>query len=132
MPSLALAWLENGDAGQARSIAEQAVSFTRERGAEISESRAQIALARILLATEGAVARERVEAALERAESLVRATGAEAHTPSIHLVRAELAGVLGDEADRERELREAHRLYTEMGATGHAERVSRELAALSS
>ncbi len=26
-----------------------------------------------------------------------------------------------------RELREAHRLYTEMGAVGHAERVGREL-----
>ena len=26
-----------------------------------------------------------------------------------------------------RELREAHRLYTEMGATGHAERLAREL-----
>ncbi len=28
---------------------------------------------------------------------------------------------------QERELREAHRLFTEMGATGHAERVAREL-----
>ena len=27
----------------------------------------------------------------------------------------------------DRELREAHRLYTEIGATGHAERVGREL-----
>ncbi len=27
-------------------------------------------------------------------------------------------------------MREAHRLYTEMGATGHAERVARELAQL--
>ena len=41
--------------------------------------------------------------------------------------RAELARVLGDEALRERELREARRLHTEMGATRHAERVSREL-----
>ncbi len=129
-PSLALAWLEKGDPGRARSIVEQAVSLTRERGAEISESRAQVALARVLLATEGAVARERVEAALERAESLVQATGAEAHTPTIHLARAELAGVLGDEATRKRELREAHRLYTETGAEGHAERVARELAEL--
>jgi predicted amidophosphoribosyltransferase len=30
--------------------------------------------------------------------------------------------------DRDRELREAHRLYTEMGATGHAERLAKELA----
>ena len=104
------------------------IVFTRERGAEVSESRAQVALARILLATEGAKARDRVAAALDRAESLVRATGAEAHTPTIHLARAELAGVLGNEATRKREIRRAHRLYTEMGATGHAQRVARELA----
>jgi hypothetical protein len=35
--------------------------------------------------------------------------------------------LLGRSSDAERELREAHRLYTEMGATGHAERVAREL-----
>jgi tetratricopeptide (TPR) repeat protein len=130
LPGLALAWLEKGDAGRAGSTVEQAMSLTREPGNENCESRAQIALAQILLATEGAAARNRVEAALERAESLVRSTGAEAQIPSIHLARAELAGVLGDEATRKRELREAHRLYTEMGATGHAERVASDLAEL--
>jgi hypothetical protein len=35
--------------------------------------------------------------------------------------------VLGKDSARERELREAHRLYTEMGATGHAQRLAREL-----
>ena len=34
----------------------------------------------------------------------------------------------GDETSREREVREAHRLFTEMGATGHAERAALELA----
>jgi len=33
----------------------------------------------------------------------------------------------GGTAACERELREAHRLYTEMGATGHAERLAEEL-----
>jgi hypothetical protein len=42
--------------------------------------------------------------------------------------RAELAKLRGDDAARERELREAHRLYSEMGATYHAERVAGELA----
>ena len=41
----------------------------------------------------------------------------------------QLARVLGDDATRE--LREAYRLLAEMGATGHAERVARELAELS-
>ncbi len=42
---------------------------------------------------------------------------------------AHLARLLGDEEGCERHFREAHRLYTEMGAVGHAERVGRELEA---
>jgi hypothetical protein len=42
-------------------------------------------------------------------------------------VRAELASVLGDAGARERQLREAHRLYVEMGARGHAARLGKEL-----
>jgi hypothetical protein len=38
-----------------------------------------------------------------------------------------LARILRDDATADRELREAHRLYTEMGATGHAERIAAEL-----
>ena len=38
--------------------------------------------------------------------------------------------MLGDSAGRERELREAHRLFTEMGATGHARRVAAQLESL--
>ncbi len=34
-----------------------------------------------------------------------------------------------DEEGRERALREAHRLFTEIGATGHAERLAREISA---
>ena len=42
----------------------------------------------------------------------------------------ELARLRGDDAARTRELREALRLYTEMSAAGHAERVARELDTL--
>jgi len=45
-----------------------------------------------------------------------------------HEISAELAHLRGDEATRERELREAHRLFVEMGATGHAERIAPLLA----
>ncbi len=41
---------------------------------------------------------------------------------------ARWAGPAGDDRSFERELREAHRLYTEIGATGHAERLAQELA----
>ncbi len=42
-------------------------------------------------------------------------------------VLAANARLRGDEADAEHRLRQAHRLYTAMGATGHAERLAGEL-----
>jgi hypothetical protein len=58
---------------------------------------------------------------------MAQATGARAFVPFIHVERAALAHLLGDEAVRERELHEAHRLFTEMGAPVRAEQVAREL-----
>jgi hypothetical protein len=43
------------------------------------------------------------------------------------LERAELARLSGDEPTRERELCEAHRLFTEVGAPIRAAEVAREL-----
>jgi hypothetical protein len=45
----------------------------------------------------------------------------------LHEARAELERACGDAAAAERELHQAQRLYAEMGATGHAERLAREL-----
>ena len=56
-----------------------------------------------------------------------REAAAKNFRPLIHERRSYLAHALGDEATHQRELREAHRLFTEIGATGHAERVAREL-----
>ncbi len=60
-------------------------------------------------------------------EELIDEHGIRLFAPTLHERRAQLSGVLREDASRERELREAHRLYTEMGATGHAERVAGEL-----
>ncbi len=65
--------------------------------------------------------------ALARAVELIEELGARVYRPQVCEERAELARLRGDEAARDRELREAHRLFTEMGATGHAERLAREL-----
>jgi hypothetical protein len=48
--------------------------------------------------------------------------------PFLHAERAELARLTGDEAARERELHEAHRLFTEIGAPIRAAEVAKELA----
>ena len=89
---------------------------------------ARIVLASARLAKEGVAARRKVREGLKRAEQLVDETGAEAYRPFIFVVRAPLARQGSNGA--EKELREAHRLFTETGATGHAERAARSLAEL--
>jgi hypothetical protein len=54
-------------------------------------------------------------------------SGAKSYEPFLHVERAELARLTGDEAARDRELREAHRLFLEIGAPIRAEQVGREL-----
>jgi hypothetical protein len=54
-------------------------------------------------------------------------SGAKSYEPFLHVERAELARLTGDEAARERELREAHRLFTEIGAPIRAAEVAKEL-----
>jgi hypothetical protein len=46
--------------------------------------------------------------------------------PFLQVERAELARLVGDEAQRERELGEAHQLFTEIGAPVRAAEVAKE------
>ena len=62
-----------------------------------------------------------------RVLELAGQTGAKAIEPLVHVELAELARQSGDEEGHQRELREAHRLFTEIGASGHAERLAGEL-----
>jgi hypothetical protein len=75
-------------------------------------------------------ARDRLQQSGERAQSLADEAGVRCEQPFILEARAELARLRGDDAEAEHHLREAHRQYTEMGATGHAERLKSELAQL--
>jgi len=56
-------------------------------------------------------------------------SGAKSYEPFLHVARAELARLTRDETTRERELREAHRLFLEIGAPIRAEQVAKELGA---
>jgi class 3 adenylate cyclase/tetratricopeptide (TPR) repeat protein len=126
---LARAHLGSGAPGRALEAAEEAIARTQQTGNRIHEIRALLARAHVLIATEGAPARSRIEADLRDAAAVIEATEARVFTPQVHVERAALARVLGDAATRQRELREAHRLFTEMGATARAEEVAKELAA---
>jgi adenylate cyclase len=129
LAALARALLGSGAPTRALGAAEEAVARTRERDMKVDEIRALLARAHVLIAAEGAPARSRIEADLRDADTVIEATEARAFTPQVHVERASLARVLGDEVTRQRELREAHRLFTAMGATARAEQVARELGA---
>jgi hypothetical protein len=106
----------------------EAVTLTRERGLA-TESVACVTLARVLLAAQGLPARDEIEAALARADALVRALGTVVVEPTIHVERAELARQGGDAHGHEHHLREAHRLFVQAGASCHAQRLEERLAA---
>ena len=124
-------YLGIGDLERARALVEEGLEIGHARGHRSHEIHASLALARVLLGSAGPAARAEIEAALARALELARDTEAKAFEPLVHVELAELARQSGDEEGRERELREAHRLFTEIGASGHAERLSAELATVS-
>jgi tetratricopeptide (TPR) repeat protein len=126
LTSLSDARLGLGEAARARAAAEEAVAVVERQGTRIHAIGAHLALARALLRTEGVGARAAVEHALDRSARLVTETGARRWQPLVHLARAELARLAGDDAARRHELGRAHRLFTEMGATARAEQVARD------
>jgi len=124
---LAQAHLALGDLEKSRAWAERGLSVFRKSGYRLEAIRVHLVMARLLLHPEVNGSREDIEANIERAEALVRESGARGLLPTVLEVRAELARREGDGTEAERLLREAHRLYTEMGATGHAERLAEDL-----
>jgi len=127
LTGMAEAYLGAGDLGRARETADMAVASARQRGAPVREIAALLARARVLLASDGRGAVPEIETVLRDATALVEKTEARAYAPFVHVERANVARLVGDEATRQRELREAHRLFTEMGAPIRAEQVAREL-----
>jgi hypothetical protein len=111
-----------------RARPRRALALSRARGTLRWEPPSLIALARGRIAQLGAAAQRDVEDHLAQAESRARAEGGpHIVLPEIFEARAELASALGESDERQRHLREAHRLYAEMGADGHAARLARVL-----
>jgi class 3 adenylate cyclase/tetratricopeptide (TPR) repeat protein len=127
LATLARAHLGRGDLMRAEALGNEAAALARDQGTPVYLCAANLVRARALIAKDGARAAAEVEAILAEVEQLVAETGARIYLPEVHLVRADLARLAGDEVARRRELSEAHRLFTEMGATARAEQVAREL-----
>jgi predicted ATPase/class 3 adenylate cyclase len=129
--ALAEAFLGLGDEQRASETADEAIQIALRMQSLVGEIRAQLARARVSRALDGVAALRDIESALDRAEALVRRTGARSYEPQILVERARLASLLSDSTQHIRYLTEAHRLFSEMGATGHAERTANRLAEVS-
>jgi class 3 adenylate cyclase/tetratricopeptide (TPR) repeat protein len=128
LASLAEAHLAIGERTEALAIAREGIDLASAGGCRYYEAQTQLALAGVLLATDGVVARGEIESALERAEHLVTSIEGRSLSPRILEMRGRLAAALGDVPASGRALREALELYRAIGATGHAERLAREIA----
>jgi len=125
---LAEVYLHQGKGSLARATAEEAIALARRHHARLAECYAHLALARVLLGTEGARGASAIASALARALALAEETGAAAAEPFIRLEEARLAQATGDEVTRQRKLGAAQRFFTTIGAPLRAEQVARELA----
>jgi tetratricopeptide (TPR) repeat protein len=122
------AHLTLGEPAEALVAAREAIERGSVGGNRYPEAQAQIVLAGALLAEE-TVPRTEIESALERAEELVESIAARSLSPRILEMRGRVAAALGDKPAAERALSEALDLFRAIGATGHAERLTRELGA---
>jgi tetratricopeptide (TPR) repeat protein len=121
---LAEAHLAAGDAASARTVANRC---TAERDTWVYDLCGHLSRSRVLRALDGADARGEIEASLARAQHLLEKSGARAFAPFIVEERARLFEVLGDAEGAVQALREAQRAFAEVEATGHVERLEREL-----
>lgn len=122
---MAAAHLGLGDRARALTLAEEAIAVCRRRGGW--EFSALLTRIRALRETRGLQATRESEAALAEAEAWLEMSGAKSYEPFLHVERAELARLTGDDATRQRELREAHRLFLEIGGPIRAEQVAKDL-----
>jgi tetratricopeptide (TPR) repeat protein len=128
LATMAAAHLGLGDREQALAFAVEAIEVCRRSGTRLWEFPAQLTRIRAFREIRGVQATKEVESALAEAEAWLERSGAKSYEPFLHVERAEVARLSGDDGMRQRELREAHRLFTEIGAPIRAKRVAKELA----
>jgi class 3 adenylate cyclase/tetratricopeptide (TPR) repeat protein len=87
LATIARSKLALGAPGDALAAAEEAVEIMDARRLAACALRAPITLAQVLIATQGAAARERIDLVLSRALDVARASGARVFEPQIHRVR---------------------------------------------
>ena len=117
------AHLGAGDWESAREAAERGLEGARR----CYRMQIEICALRVLALAHAHQGESDGDSLLDEADAVIETSGARLMVPWIAEGRGRIAGLRGDAVERERHLRDAHRLYTEMGATGQAERLAREL-----
>jgi class 3 adenylate cyclase/tetratricopeptide (TPR) repeat protein len=92
-----------GEPDTARVAAEEAVAITNARDLATCALPAPIALAQVLMATEGAAAGDRIDTVLARAMRVAHESGARAFEPQIRRELAALARLRGDNGTSDRD-----------------------------
>jgi hypothetical protein len=127
LATMASVHLGLGDRAKALALAEEALTLNDRLGTRLLEFSALLNRMRALREIKGMQAKKDIKAALAEADAWLEMSGAKSYEPFLCVERAELARLVGDEATRERELHEAHRLFTEIGAPIRAAEVAKEL-----
>jgi hypothetical protein len=125
--TMATAHLGLGDHAKALALAEESIAVGRRLGYRLGEFSALLTRIRALREFHGLEATREIDVTFAEADAWLEMSGAKSYAPFLRVERAELARLTGDEATRERELREAHRLFTEIGAPIRAAEVGKEL-----
>ncbi len=115
--------------GRAHELIGEALAKAQSLKSRFLEFRARLGEVRLLRWTSASVHAEAIEAALRTAEHLARAIGLAAWLPWVYEERAALALALGDREKQRAHLEEARRLYEQIGAAGHLERLAKEMGA---
>jgi class 3 adenylate cyclase/tetratricopeptide (TPR) repeat protein len=125
---LAEAELAVGRSERARELAAEALSIAQTKTGPPSVIPAYLAWIRVELTSTDPVEPDQIRSKLQSAFDLVAETGARRYEPLLRVERARLAERLDDQPRRDEELREAARLFAEIDANGHAERLSEQMA----
>src|SRR5439155_6682725 len=122
---LAEAHLGRGDLDRALALSAEAVQAA-EGLRRLGAADVLLGRARVLLTAGRVEDVEEIERALEMASAIVDRCGATLYEGAIREERSRLARLLGKIDEAERELAAALRVYREIGATGHLERIAAE------
>lgn len=128
LTSLAQAHLGMGDDARALQYADEILTHSATQDMRIFELNARLIMVRALLGSHAREEADAIQTGLATVFDLVEKTNARAYKPMVHLVLAEIARLANDPERRALQLSHAHRLYSDMGARGHARSIAVALA----